>query len=257
MEKASTMVATTGAVDCVIAPLLVAMSNHTDVLGQMRSEWRYVGRTSHARASLDSFRSSHPDLPLDGARDLRDVVGALEVSSGRTVIERAAIVRALLESAIDPEIHRALLQTLIPGVVSICRQLRFGDGIVDDPSEAVAMALSFTSDVINDWSGESRQYAAPDILSAARGRLRRWLMKEKEARRLVATHDQIEMVANDASPLLTRLQNLRGGQYDRLAALTYARVFEGRSLRDVATDDHSSPASLQQELRHFAIKFLL
>ena len=246
-----------GVANCARAPLLVDMNDHTDVLGQMRNEWQYVGRTSRARASLDAFRSAHPELELDDVHDLRDVVRALEARSGRSVIERATIVRALLESASDPEIHRTLLQTLIPGIVSICRQLRFADGIIDDPSETVAMALSFTSDVVSDWSGQSRQYAAPDILSGARSRLRRWLLKEKEARRLIALHDQLDATAVESSPLLTRLQNLRGGQYDRLASLTYARVFEGRSLCDVATDDHSSPASLQKELQHFAIRFLL
>jgi hypothetical protein len=238
-------------------PVLVHMSEHTDVLGQMRNEWQYVGRTPRARASLEALRSAHPELALEGARDLRDVVCVLEARSGRTVIERAAIIQALLESAVDPELHRTLLQTLIPGIVSACRQLRFGDGIIDDPSETVAMALSLTSDVVSDWCGESRQYAAPDILSAVRGRLRRWLLKEKQARRLVTMLDQVDVAAYESSPLLTRLQNLRGGQYDRLASLTYARVFEGRSLHDVATHDHSSPASLQKELQRFAINFLL
>ena len=257
MENALLTGVTTGAIGCVRAPLLVDMTDHTDVLGQIRNEWQYVGRTRRARASLESFRSSHPELALGDAWDLRDVVHALEARSGRTVIERASIVQALLESANDPDIHRTLLQTLIPGIVSVCRQLRFGDGIIDDPSETVAMALSLTSDVVNDWCGESRQYAAPDILSAVRGRLRRWLLKEKDARHLVTGHELLDVAARESSPLLTRLQSLRGGQYDRLASLTYARVFEGRSLRDVATDDHSSPASLQKELQHFAINFLL
>ena len=256
MENALWTGVANGVAHCAHRSVLVDMSEHTDVLGQMRYEWQYVGRTTRARTSLESFRGAHPTLALGDALDLRDVVTALEAKSGRTVIERAAIVQALLMSAKDPEIHRTLLQTLIPGVVSVCRQLRFGDGIVDDPGETMTMALSFTSDVVADWCGQSRQYAAPDILSAVRGRLRRWLLKEKDARRLVQLHQQVE-AAGEPSLLLTRLQSMRGGQYDRLASLTYARVFEGRSLREVAADDHCAPASLQKELQHFAINFLI
>ena len=119
---------------------------------------------------------------------------------GASVLERAAIVRALLEEASDPDIHRALLQTLLPGVVSVCRQLRFGDGIVDEPSETVAMAISLLSELLVDWAGQSRQYAAPDLLSALRGRLRRWLLKEKEAMRQVSQFEAVERAAEESLP---------------------------------------------------------
>jgi hypothetical protein len=184
-------------------------------------------------------------------------VALLESRSGRSVLERAEIVRALLQEASDPDVHRALLQTLLPGVVSVCRQLRFGDGIIDEPSETLSMAVSLLSELLIDWAGQSRQYAAPDLLSALRGRLRRWLLKEKEALKSVSRFDQVERAAEEPSPLLTRLESMRGGQYDRLVRLTYARVFEGRSLRELAADDHSAPVALQSELQHFAVRFLL
>ncbi len=121
----------------------------------------------------------------------------------------------------------------------------------------MAVAVSLLSELLVDWAGQSRQYAAPDLLSALRGRLRRWLLKEKDALKSVSHYEQIDLPANDSSPLLTRLEGLRGGEHDRLARLTYARVFEGRSLRELAKDDHSAPVSLQSELQHFAIRFLL
>jgi hypothetical protein len=142
-------------------------------------------------------------------------------------------------------------------VVSVCRQLRFGDGIIEEPSETLAMAISLLSELLIDWAGQSRQYAAPDLLSALRGRLRRWLLKEKEAIKRLSAFDAVERPADESSPLLSRLQSLRGGEHDRLVRLTYARVFEGRSLRELAARDHSALVSLQSELQHFAVRFLL
>jgi hypothetical protein len=146
---------------------------------------------------------------------------------------------------------------MIPGIVSVCRQLRFGDGIIRDPSETLAMALGLASELLADWAGQTRQYAAPDILSALRGRLRRWLLKEKAALYAVSYFEQADEPAVEDSPLLARLSSLRGSQYDRMARLTYARVFEGRSLRELASDDCSAPVSLQAELQHFAVRHLL
>ena len=242
---------------CAGGPLLIAMTTSTDLLGQLRREWRRLGCSSDARVALALLVDRHGDLGLEHLTDLGDVVAALEARSGRNVLERAAIVRALLEESRHPLLRRTLLQTMLPGIVSVCRQLRFGDGIIRDPSETVAMAVSLASELLVDWAGQSRQFAAPDILSALRGRLRRWLLKEKEALRSVSAYDQNEEPAAASSPLETRLNSYRGSQYDRLARLTYARVFEGRSLRELARDDHSAPSSLQAELQHFAIRFLI
>ena len=242
---------------CVRGSLLGAMTDRTDVLRQIRQEWRHVGRTPGARRALGVLVERHPALGLESLEDLCDLVSVLETRGGRNVLERAEIVRAMLEEAGDPQIQRALLQTLIPGIVSVCRQLRFGDGIIADPSETVTMALALASELLVDWAGQSRQYAAPDLLSALRGRLRRWLLKEKVALRALSGFDQHDEPAEESSPLLTRLHSFRGSQYDRVARLTYERVFEGRSLREVAASDHSAPSTLQKELQHFAVRFLI
>ncbi|HEV3267146.1 MAG TPA: hypothetical protein VGZ68_01950 [Acidimicrobiales bacterium] len=242
---------------CVLGPQLASMTTKTDLLGNLRLEWRRVGRTPSAREATRRLEERHPHLRLEAQDDLVDVVALLESRSGRNVLERAEIVRALLVEASDPDVHRALLQTLLPGVVSTCRQLRFGDGIIDDPSDTLSMAVSLLSELLVDWAGQSRQYAAPDLLSALRGRLRRWLLKEKEALKNVSHFDHVDRASEESSSLLTRLESLRGGQHARLVRLTYARVFEGRSFRELAADDHSAPVSLQSELQHFAVRFLL
>jgi hypothetical protein len=233
------------------------MTTNPDLLGQLRREWQHLGRSREACRSLERLAEGHPDAGLGQMSDLCDVVDALEVRSGLCVLEKAQIVSVLLEEARDPLIHRTLLQTLLPGIVSVCRQLRFGDGIIRDPGETLAMAVALASELLVDWAGESRQYSAPDILSALRGRLRRWLLKEKAAQRALTRYDVVDEPAAQSSSLLARLCMLRGSQHDRMARITYARVFEGRSLRELAHDDHSAPSSLQAELQHFAIRFLI
>jgi hypothetical protein len=112
------------------------------------------------------------------------------------------------------------------------------------------------SELLVDWAGQSRAYAAPDLLSALRGRVRRWMLKEKDAQHAVANFELADRAAEEESPLLTRLESLRV-DHDRLVRLTYARVFEGRSLRELAADDHSAPVALQSELQYFAVRYLL
>jgi hypothetical protein len=257
MKNGAILGALVVAMRCLARPVLGAMTTHTDLLGQLRREWQRVGRTIDARRALERLHERHPTIGVGELRDLCDVVDILELRGGLNVLQRAEIVRALLEEAGDPMIHRTLLQTLIPGIVSVCRQLRFGDGIIRDPSETLGVALALASELLVDWSGQSRQYSAPDILSALRGRLRRWLLKEKAALRSLAQYDAADEPAATSSPLLARLDSYRGSQYERIARITYARVFEGRSLRELAADDHSAPSSLQAELQYFAIRFLI
>lgn len=249
-------IARVGMARCARGFLLGPMTTKLDLLSNLRHEWRWIGRRPSAREAARRLDERHPHLGLGDQRDLCDVVNLCESRSGRNVVERAQIVRALLEEASDPDIHRALLQTLLPGVVSVCRQLRFGEGIIEEPSETLAMAISLLSELLVDWAGQSRAYAAPDLLSALRGRVRRWMLKEKDARHTVANFELMDRAAEEASPLLTRLESLRV-DHDRLVRLTFARVFEGRSLRELADDDHSAPVALQSELQHFAVRYLL
>ncbi len=232
------------------------MTTDYDLLTQLRSEWLLMRHRHAARDAFDRVRSRHAGVELDGMADLGDIVDALEVRAGRSVVERAQLVQILLEEAADATVHRALLQTLLPGIVSVCRQLRFGDGVVAEPSETLGVAVALASELLQSWAGQSRPYAAPDVLSALRGRLRRWLLKEKASRASCIPLDD-DVADAPHSPLEARLAGYRHGPYDRLARLTYARVFEGRSLRELASADHSAPQSLQNELQRFAYRFLV
>lgn len=233
------------------------MTTTTDFLTALRTEWRRTGATPEAQRAAREFALRHAalDIGLEYASDLVDVVHLLESRGPRRVLERAALIQALLEDAGDPLIHRALLQALLPGIVSVCRQLRFGSGIIDDPAETVAVAITLAGELLRSWAGQSRQYAAPDILSALRGRLRRYLLKEKSLRSRCAplVGDQADGAEES---LATRLEVLAGCGYERLARLTYARVFEGTPWSELARRDVSTPARLQHELQNFAVHHL-
>jgi hypothetical protein len=233
------------------------MGNNYDVLTALRNEWARIGHTASSAAACQKIIAGHPGLALDGVQHLADLVRVLEPRGGRTIEQRADIVRAMLIEARDVDIRRALLQTLLPGIVSTCRQLRWGNGIFADPSEVMGEGVSMANELLTQWAGQARQYAAPDLLSALRGRLRRWMLKEKKSQCQILRFEPLDVVANEASPLLTRLESFRGGPHDRIATITYRRVFEGRSLKDLAALDRSSQKALQQELQHFALTFLL
>jgi hypothetical protein len=233
------------------------MGNNYDVLTALRNEWLRISHAPYSSLACQKIIDGHPDLALDGVHDLGDLVRVLEPRGGRSVEQRADIVRAMLIEATDLHIRRALLQTLLPGIVSTCRQLRWGNGIFADPSEVMGESVSMANELLTQWAGQARQYAAPDVLSALRGRLRRWMLKEKKSQCQILRFEPIDVVAREASPLLTRLESFRGGPHDRIATITYRRVFEGQSLKDLAALDRSSQRALQQELQHFALTFLL
>ena len=158
-----------------------------------------------------AFRDRHRDLPLSQISSGAELIAALEPRGGLRVIERAQVVSALLHDAADRDIHRMLLQTLLPGVVSVCRSLHFGRGVVTEPGEFMTEAVTTLSELLTEWAGQHRGYAAPDILSALRGRLRRWIIKEKALRDSVAIDPQHP--ADDVDTLESRLAAFAHSEY--------------------------------------------
>jgi len=232
------------------------MTFTTDILQQLRRDWDYRSRSRDSRRALRRLDEAHPDLDLTTAEDMSGVLAFLEARSGRSVLEKARILQALLIEADDEFLRRALLQTLLPGIVSTCRQLRFGDGIIDDPSETLGVAIALCAELLVEWAGQSRPYAGPDVLSALRGRLRRWLLKEKSALESSASFNEELFLGSNESHLMTRLE-MAAVHDPRLAHLAYARIFDDAPLKSLAAADHSSVGTLRLELERFALRELL
>ena len=240
----------------VLLEILAPMTNN-DVLNQLRYEWAGLGRSTASFTTWEVIAERH-QLQYLHVDNFAELLLALEPRGGLSVEQRSLIVQILLIEASDKFVHRALLQTLLPGLVSTCRQLQFGRGIICRPTDVINEAITLLSELLHDWAGQSRTYAAPDILSALRGRLRRWLLKEKELLRRCAGEIPETTVAPEQSPLLTRLELLRRDpQHQHLAELTYARVFRDVSLYELAKAEHVAPATLQRTLQQFASQHLL
>lgn len=241
----------------VLVGRLVAMDSEPDNLELLRREWRRISVTSDSRRAAATLRQRHGERLFTTAHHLGDIVAGLEQRSGYSVHERARGVTVLLAESGDPIVRRALLQTLLPGVVSACRQLRFGDGIVASPSICLNEALALLCELLVDWAGQERPYAAPDLVSALRGRLRRWLLKEKEFQAQLS-RDRLPEIAVEPSTLLTRLDRLRRDpHHQRLAELVWQQIMGGVPLYQLARADHRSTTALQAELVEFARTHLL
>ena len=118
------------------------------------------------------------------------------------------------------------------------------------------MAIALCAELLVEWAGQSRPYAGPDLLSALRGRLRRWLLKEKALLQTTAPYNDEERAGEGGTSLETRLA-LVAVHEPRLAQLAYARIFDETSLKALAHADQSSVGTLRLELERFALRELL
>ncbi len=228
-----------------------------DVLNQLRYEWTAIGFDARSRAVWRDIQQRN-QLDFVDADNFGTLLKRLEPRGGLTVEERSTVIQILLQEAGNPDVHRALLQTLLPGLVSTCRQLNFGRGITQSPSDVVNEAITMLSEILQEWAGQSRQYAAPDILSALRGRLRRWLLREKDRARRNGGEVPSTAVEAESSHLLTRLTKLlEHPEHSDLAEVVYARVFQNIPLAELARERHVAPVTLQRILQQFSTQHLL
>jgi hypothetical protein len=78
-------------------------------------------------------------------------------------------------------IVRWLIQALLPGLLTVAKRLRWGQGgDWDDGSEFFSETLSTTWMILFEWSGQDRPYAVLDLLSAIRCRMRRQLFRARD-----------------------------------------------------------------------------
>ncbi len=169
-----------------------ASKQRVALIDQMNAEWQSIGRSRVAVRVLRDVARRDPGLSLlvlgPDARAAPcptpcDLVDHMRRASGRVQRERAArLVRVLLREAdADPFISRMLVQVLLPGLVVVAGKLQWGrGGEWRDGEEFFAELLSTAWLVLREWSGQDRPYAALDLLSAIRCRLRRQLFRSKE-----------------------------------------------------------------------------
>jgi len=153
-------------------------------IDQMTAEWTSTARSPASRQALARLAAAEPPVAALGVEDLGALVDALRAPGSRAARERAAgVLRAMLRSqAVHPLVPRAILQALLPGLVTVARRLSWGaGGEWDDGGAFFADLVATAWEVIVAWSGEDRSYAVLDLLSAVRCRLRRQAARHRSA----------------------------------------------------------------------------
>jgi hypothetical protein len=146
----------------------------SQTIRQLRNEWRAIGTSRISRTACHRLAECEPVIARLDIDDLAELVSALSLSSaGLSRNEAAAVIAAMLKSAtVDPLVPRALIQALIPGVLGLARRI---DGTAPPWNDLDAFygdAVSCLFEQITTWAGTLRPYAAGDLLSGVRTKLR-------------------------------------------------------------------------------------
>jgi hypothetical protein len=223
-------------------------------IAHLDHEWRTLGRSRQAVQALHRLADADSALArlVHGVENGGpppcptpfDLIEHMHRARGQHQREEAAgFVRLMLrESAIDPVIKRCLLQALIPGLVTVAVKLRWGrGGYWENGEDFFSELLSTTWLITLEWSGQDRPYAAMDLLSAVRCRLRRQLFRDRDDRRSHTSLEPETTVVGCASSesgleeltrTLIALQK-EGMRQDEVQVL-YARYVLGYSISELA-----------------------
>ena len=236
---------------------MAAMDSPT--IQRLRSEWQALGTAPPSRAACHRLAESEPVVARLEVGDLAELIAALSLSSGRlSRHEAAAVIAAMLRSAdVDALIPRAIIQALIPGVLALSRRIDVAGGPWCDLDAFYADAVSALWELTMTWSGAHRPYAAGDLLSAVRTRMRTLQASEHRHRsRQASTPDALDTlpasIGRSGEELLAAaLADATGhGLNVADAAVLYATRVLGMSLDEVA-DLAAVPAHhLRRQRRH-------
>jgi hypothetical protein len=210
---------------------------------RLRTEWQAVGTappSSTACHRLAQCESVVADLKVG---NLAELVAALSISSGGLSRNEAAeVITAMLRSAdVDALVPRAIIEALIPGILALPRSLDLADGPWCDFDAFHADAISALWELTTRWSGTNRPYAAGDLLSGVRTRLRTLQSSERRHRsRQSGTPGELDAlpasIGRTGEELLAAALAEAPGHGIKVsdAAVLYATRVLGMSLAEVA-----------------------
>jgi hypothetical protein len=215
-------------------------------IDQLTAEWAGSSRTAEARRALGLLADAETEIAALGVEDLAELVASLRQPrsvAGRT--SAARILQAMLRSqSVHPLVSRAILQALLPGLVTVARRLSWGSGGEWEGGGAFfADVLATAWEVIVSWAGEDRDYAVLDLLSAIRCRVRRQLLKHRTAAATVVLDPDVDERADLArgwgttalDDLARAIEDMTGRGLDRAdAAVLYGHRVLGLSMAELA-----------------------
>jgi hypothetical protein len=208
-------------------------------------DWKAVSGGVESKHALHSLAAVEPDVAATGAEDLGELVALLRGTIGDPHGSWApSVLQAMLRTqSVHPLIPRAILQALLPGLVTIARRLSWGSGgDWTDGGTFFSDLITTSWEVITDWRGEDRPYALLDLLSAVRCRMRRQILNRRSTRE-IAVGPEIDLsLGLRASPELTDLEvlaraieDLDGNQLNSTdAAVLYGNRVLGLSMSELA-----------------------
>ena len=243
--------------------MVTAMDSPT--IRQLRTQWQALGTAPHSRTACQRLAACEPVVAHLEVNDLAELVDLLSLSSHRlSRNEAAAVIAAMLRSAgLDVLIPRAIIQALIPGVVALFRRIDSADGPWCDLDQFFVDAISSLWEQIITWSGTTRPYAAGDLLSGVRTRLRTLPASERRHRsRRVDSPDALDLipapVGRSGEELLAAelIEATGHGLTPADASLLYSTAILGMSVAEVA--DHTGESvTLLRRLRRNLIDGLV
>ena len=237
--------------------MVTAMDSPT--IRQLRTEWRALGTAPPSRTACQDLAACEPVISRLQVDDLAELVDVLSLSSHRlSRNEAAAVVAAMLRSAgVDVLIPRAIIQALIPGVVALSRLIDSADGPWSDLDHFFVDAISCLWEQIITWSGTTRPYAAGDLLSGVRTRLRTLQASERRHRcRRVDSPDALDLIPASIGRtgeelLAAELIEATGHRLTPTdASLLYSTAILGMSVAEVANHTGESVVRLRRRRRN-------
>lgn len=215
-------------------------------IDQMTIDWEVRSRSPDSRTALARLAAAEEIVATLGADDLGDVVAALRQSDRPADRDRAArVLQAMVRSQrVHPLVPRAILQAIVPGLISVARRLSWGSGGDWDGAGAFfADAVATAWEVIVEWSGQDRDYAVLDLLSAIRCRLHRQVLRQRTGRDRVVLGFDLDAVprrlrysgTTDLDELAQTIDGLAGHGVDPFdAALLYGSRVLGLTVAELA-----------------------
>jgi hypothetical protein len=228
-------------------------------IDRLAADWA-VNRTFQSRTALQLLAEREADIARLGVEDLHVLVDMLRTSIGNSnAVWAPKVLQAMLRAqAVHPLVPRAILQALVPGLVSIARRLGWGAGGDWPDSSAFFTDLTATTwEVITEWSGQDRPYALLDLLSAVRCRMRRQILRHAH-REVAAGDDHAPRLAHiparestDLDLLARAIDELEGTALDATeAAILYGIRVLGLSMTELSKMTGRSRRYLAEKRRH-------
>ena len=238
---------------------------NSPTIKRLRSEWQALGTAPPSSAACHRLAQCEPVVDRLEVGNLAELVAALSLSSGGLSRNEAAeVITAMLRSAdVDALVPRAIIEALIPGILALPRSLDLADGPWCDFDAFYGDAISALWELTTRWSGTHRPYAAGDLLSAVRTRLRTLQATERRHRcRQTSTPDPLDTLP--ASIGRTGEELLAAAIVDATghgltiadASVLYATRVLGMSLAEVA-DIAGVPTGHLRRRRRIAIDRLV